>query len=204
MLGMDSGSMGWPKPPMWLKHSLKHLVATWLWAAEKSNGLRRVGQRTVKFSRFFFPPKCWNGSRGFKPDRRNQLVQGLIRAGDIRWFPIQKLRTTSSFAGRDTVGQQKSARIFFPCFEFEIHAEVLKGWILEDFKNPSDKASYERGVFLEDGGTLRDSTVPKLGEQECVNNPFPLNISGVSNVSAYVCVTFSDVYPPWNKHRPWK
>lgn len=73
---------------------------------------------------------------------------------------------------------------------------MLKGWILEDFKNPSDKASYERGVFLEDGGTLRDSTVPKLGEQECVNNPFPLNISGVSNVSAYVCVTFSDVYPP--------
>lgn len=43
-------------------------------------------------------------------------------------------------------------------------------------------------VFLEDGGK-----VPKLGEQECVNNPFPLNIFGVSNVSAYVCVTFSDV-----------
>ena len=72
-------------------------------------------------------------------------------------------------------------------------AEVLKGWILEYFKNPSAKPSYERGVFLEDGGTLRDSTVPKLGEQECVNNPFPLHIFGVSNVSAYVCVPFSDV-----------
>lgn len=145
--------MGWPKPPMWLKHLLKHLVATWLWAAEKSNGLSQ-GLAKSEVSRFFLP-KMLKYQRGFKPDRRSQLVQGLIRAGDIRWFPIQKIPSTSSFAGRDPVGQQKSARICFPCFEFEMHTEVLKGWNLQYFKNPSDKPSYEKGGI---SGRWREST----------------------------------------------
>ena len=64
----------------------------------------------------------------------------------VDFSPIQKNRTT--FAGRDPVGQQKSARICFPCFEFEMHTEVLKGWILEYFKNPSDKPSYEKAWYF--------------------------------------------------------